>query len=166
MSEPLHAWRGEKQEPRPNLIPDKQPTDDSVHADRGARTNGWFHSIASRPALRAVAPTREPPPPAPADDHASGSRRGRPATPSASPMSEEQRWLSLRNGTHPLSLTWEQIGYSVARERIIDAFTDEQYWHDTVLFDQAIDDDRYWHNGRLCDRPMDAEPEIDDPEIG
>jgi hypothetical protein len=35
-----------------------------------------------------------------------------------------------------------------------------------VLFDQAIDDDRYWHNGRLCDRPMDAEPEIDDPEIG
>jgi len=35
-----------------------------------------------------------------------------------------------------------------------------------VLFDQAIDDDRYWRNGRLCHRPTDAEPEIDDPEIG
>jgi hypothetical protein len=49
---------------------------------------------------------------------------------------------------------------------LIDALSDEQYWLDTVLFDRAIDDDRYWRNGRLCDRPMDAEPEIDDPEIG
>jgi hypothetical protein len=63
-------------------------------------------------------------------------------------------------------LTWEQIDYFIGRERIIDASTDEQYWHDTVLFDEAIEDDRYWRNGRLCDRPMDAEPEIDDPEIG
>ena len=167
MSEPLHAWRGENEEPRPDLIPDKQPTGDSDHADQGTRTNGWFHRTASRPALRAVARTRATPPPAPADDHASGSRRGRPAAPSArpGPMSKEER-LSLRDGTHPLSLTWEQIDYFVARERIIDALFDEQYWHDTVLFDRAIDDDRYWRNGRLCDRPMDAEPEIDDPEIG
>ena len=49
---------------------------------------------------------------------------------------------------------------------MIDDLFDEQDWHDTVLFDRAIDDDRYWRNGRLCDRPMDAEPEIDDPEIG
>jgi hypothetical protein len=47
-----------------------------------------------------------------------------------------------------------------------DALFDEQEWHDTVLFDRAIDDDRYWCNGSLCDRRMDAEPEIDDPEIG
>jgi hypothetical protein len=129
MSEPLHAWRDENEEPRPRpyLIPDKQPGDDSDHAGHGTRTNGWFHRTASRPA------TERP---------------------------------SLRNGTHPLSRTWEQIDYFVARERIIDAFTDEQYWHDTVLFDHAIDDDSYWRNGRLCDRPMDAEPEIDDPEIG
>jgi hypothetical protein len=80
-------------------------------------------------------------------------------------MSKEER-LSLRDGTHPLSLTWEQIDYFVARERMMDALFDEQYWHDTVLFDRAIDDDRYWRNGMLCDRPMDAEPEIDDPEIG
>ena len=167
MSEPLHAWRGENEEPRPDLIPDKQPTGDSDHADQGTRTNRWFHRTASRPALRTVARTRATPPPAPADDHASGSRRGRPAAPSArpGPMSKEER-LSLRDGTHPLSLTWEQIDYFVARERIIDALHDEQYWHDTVLFDRAIDDDRYWRNGRLCDRPMDAEPEIDDPEIG
>jgi hypothetical protein len=167
MSEPLRAWRGENEKPRPDLIPDKQPTDDSDHADRGTRINRWFHRTASRPALRAAARTRAIPLPAPADDHASGSRRGRPATPSArpGPMSREER-LSLRDGTHPLSLTWEQINYFVARERIIDALHDEQDWHDTVLFDRAIDDDRYWRNGRLCDRPMDAEPEIDDPEIG
>jgi hypothetical protein len=73
--------------------------------------------------------------------------------------------LSRRDRTHPLSLTWEQIDYFIARERIFDLMLDEQYWHDTVLFDQAIDD-RYWRNGKLCDRPMDAEPEIDDPEIG
>lgn len=129
MSEPLHAWRGENEEPhpRPYLIPDKQPAGESDHAGHGTRTNGWFHRTVSRPA-----PER----------------------------------LSPRDGTHPLSLTWEQIDYFVARERIIDECTDEQYWHDTVLFDQAIDDDSYWHNGRLCDRPMDAEPEIDDPEIG
>ena len=163
MSEPLRAWRGQDEEPRPDLIPDKQPTGDSDHADQGTRTNGWFHRTASRPALRA----RATPPLAPADDHASGSRRGRPAAPSArpGPMSKEER-LSLRDGTHPLSLTWEQIDYFVARERIIDALFDEQDWHDTVLFDRAIDDDRYWCNVRLCDRPMDAEPEIDDPEIG
>jgi hypothetical protein len=80
-------------------------------------------------------------------------------------MSKEER-RSLWDGTHPLSLTWEQIYYFVARERAIDALTDEQSWHDTVLFDRAIDDDRYWRNGRLCDHPMDTEPEIDDPEIG
>ena len=166
MSEPLRAWRGENQEPHPDLIPDK-PAGDSDHADQGTRTNAWFHRTASRPALRPAARTRATPPPAPADDHASGSRRGRPAAPSArpGPMSKEER-LSPRDGTHPLSLTWEQIDYFVARERIIDALFDEQYWHDTVLFDRAIDDDRYWRNGRLCDRPMDAEPEIDDPEIG
>jgi len=156
MSEPLRAWRGENEKPSPDLIPDKQPTGDSDHADQG-----------TRPALRAVARTRATPPPAPADDHASASRGGRPAAPSArpGPISKEER-LSLRDGTHPLSLTWEQIDYFVARERIIDALFDEQDWHDTVLFDRAIDDDRYWRNGRLCDRPMDAEPEIDDPEIG
>ena len=167
MSEPLRAWPGENQEPRPDLIPDKQPAGDSDHAEQGTRTNSWFHTTASRPALRTVARTRATPPPAPADDHANGSRRGRPAAPTArpGPMSREER-LSLRDGTHPLSLTWEQIDYFVARERIIDALHDEQYWHDTVLFDRAIDDDRYWRNGRLCDRPMDAEPEIDDPEIG
>ena len=49
---------------------------------------------------------------------------------------------------------------------MIDDILDEQEWHDTVLFDRAIDDERYWRNGRLCDRSMDAEPEIDDPEIG
>ena len=163
MSEPLRAWRDENEEPRPDLIPDKQPAGDSGHAGQGARTNGWFRTTASRPALRA----RATPPPAPADDHASGSRRGRPAAPSArpGPMSNEERH-SLRDGTHPLSLTWEQIDYFVARERMTDALFDEQSWHDTVLFDRAIDDDRYWRNGRLCDRPMDAEPEIDDPEIG
>jgi len=163
MSEPLRAWRGENEEPRPDLVPDKQPTGDSDHADQGTRTNRWFHRTASRPALR----TRATPPPAPADDHASDSRRRRPAAPSArpGPMSKEER-LSLRDGTHPLSLTWEQINYFVARERMTDALFDEQSWHDTVLFDRAIDDDRYWRNGRLCDRPMDAEPEIDDPEIG
>ena len=160
MSEPLHAWRGENEEPRPDLIPDKQPAGDSDHAEQGTRTNGWFHRTASRPALR----TRATPASAPADDHAS-RRRGRPAAPSAGPMSKEER-LSLRDGTHPLSLTWEQIDYFVARERMTDALFDEQYWLDTVLFDRAIDDDRYWRNGRLCDRPMDAEPEIDDPEIG
>jgi len=167
MSEPLRAWRGENEEPRPDLIPDKQPADDSDHADQGTRTNSWFHRAASRPALHTVARTRPAPPPAPADDRASGSRRARPAVPSARPgaTSEEER-RSLRDGTHPLSLTWEQIDYFVARERVIDALTDEQYWHDTVLFDRAIDDDRYWRNGRLCDRPMNAEPEIDDPEIG
>lgn|SRR5487761_1202365 len=167
MSEPLRAWRGENEEPRPDLIPDNQPAGDSDHAGQGTRTNGWFHRTASRPALRTVARTRATPPPAPADDHASGNRRGRPAPPSArpGPMSKEERH-SLRDGTHPLSLTWEQIYYFVERERIIDALTDEQYWRDTVLFDRAIDDDRYWRNGRLCDRPMDAEPEIDDPEIG
>ena len=148
MSEPLHEWRGENEEPRPDLIPDKQPTGDSDHADQGTRINRWFHRTASRPALRTVARTRATPPPAP-----------------PGPMSKEER-LSLRDGTHPLSLTWEQIDYFVARERIIDALFDEQYWHDTVLFDRAIDDDRYWRNGRLCDRPMDAEPEIDDPEMG
>ena len=163
MSEPLRAWPGENEEPRPDLIPDEQPTRDSDHAEQGTRTNRWFHGTASRPALR----TRATPSPAPADDHASGSRRGRPAAPSArpGPMSKEERH-SLRDGTHPLSLTWEQIDYFVARERMIDALSDEQSWHDTVLFDRAIDDDRYWRNGRLCDRPMDAEPEIDDPEIG
>jgi hypothetical protein len=161
MSEPLRAWRGENEKPQPDLIPDKQPAGDSDHAGQGTRTKHWFHRTASRPALR----TRATPPPAPADDHASGSRRGQPAAPSADPMSKEER-LSLRDGTHPLSLTWEQIDYFVARERIIDTLFDEQYWHDTVLFDRAIDDDRYWRNGRLCDRPMDAEPEIDDPEIG
>jgi hypothetical protein len=167
MSEPLRAWRGENEEPRPDLTPDKQPAGDSDHADQGTRTNGWFHRTASRPALRTVARTGATPPPAPADDRASGNRSGRPAAPSArpGPMSKEER-LSLWDGTHPLSLTWEQIDYFVARERITDALTDEQYWHDTVLFDRAIDDDRYWRNGRLCDRPMDAEPEIDDPEIG
>ena len=167
MSEPLRAWRGENEEPRPDLIPDKQPAGDSDHADQGTRTNGWFHRTASRPALRAVDRSRATPPPAPADDHASGSRRGRPAAPSArpGPMSKEER-LSLRDGTHPLSLTWEQIDYFVARERITDALFDEQSWLDTVLFDRAIDDDRCWRNGRLCDRPMDAGPEIDDPEIG
>ena len=124
MSEPLRAWRGENEEPRPDLIPDEQPTGDSDHADQGTRTNGWFHRTASRPALRTVARTRATPPPAPADDHASGSRRGRPAAPSArpGPMSKEER-LSLRDGTHPLSLTWEQIDYFVARERIIDALS-------------------------------------------
>src|SRR5207244_1586086 len=83
-------------------LPDKQPTGDSDHAEQGTRTNSWFHRTASRPALR----TRATPPPAPADDHASGSRRGRPAAPSArpSPMSKEER-ASLRDGTHPLSLT-------------------------------------------------------------
>ena len=167
MSEPLHAWRGENEEPPPDLIPDEQPTGDSDHAEQGTRTNGWFHRAASGRTLRAVDRTMATPPPAPADDHASGSRGGRPAAPSArpGPMSKEER-LSLRDGTHPLSLTWEQIDYFVARERIIDALFDEQYWHDTVLFDRAIDDDRYWRNGRLCDPPMDAEPEIDDPEIG
>jgi hypothetical protein len=167
MSEPLHAWRGENEEPRPDLIPDKQPAGDGDHADPGTRTNDWFHRTASRPALHAVPRPRATPPPAPADDHASGSRSGRPAAPSASPgpTSEEVR-LSLQNGTHPLSLTWEQIDYFVVGERINDALFDEQSWHDTVLFDRAIDDDRYWRNGRLCDRPMDAEPEIDDPEIG
>ena len=167
MSEPLRAWRGENEEPRPDLIPDKEPAGDSDNAGHGTRTNGWFHRTASRPVPRTVARTRATPPPAPADDHASGSRRGRPAVPSTrpSPTSEEER-RSLRDGTHPLSLTWEQINYFVARERIIDALSDEQSWHDTVLFDRAIDDDRYWRNGRLCDRPMDAEPEIDDPEIG
>ena len=148
MSEPLRAWRGENEEPRPDLIPDKQPTGDSDHADQGTPTNGWFHGTASRPALRPVARTGATPSPA------------RPG-----PMSKEER-LSLRDGTHPLSLTWEQIDYFVARERITDALHDEQYWHDTVLFDRAIDDDRYWRNGRLCDRPMNAEPEIDDPEMG
>jgi len=167
MSEPLRAWRGENEEPRPDLIPDEQPAGDSDHAGQGTGTNGWFHRTASRPALRAVPRTRATPPPAPADGHASGSRRGRPAAPSTrpGPMSKEER-LSLRDGTHPLSLTWEQIDYFVARERIIDALHDEQSWHDTVLFDRAIDDDRYWRNGRLCDRPMDADPEIDDPEMG
>jgi hypothetical protein len=167
MSEPLRAWRGENEEPHPDLIPDTQPANDSDHADRGTRANGWFRRTASRHTLRAVAPARETPPPPPPDLGASGSGRGRPAVPGArrSPMSEGE-WRSLRDGTHPLSLTWEQIDYLIARERIIDASTDEQYWHDTVLFDHAIDDDRYWRNGRLCDRPMDAEPEIDDPEIG
>jgi hypothetical protein len=168
MSEPLHAWHGENEEPRPDLIPDKQPAGDSDHADQGTHTNGWFHRAASRPVPHTVARTKATPLPAPADDHASGSRRGRPADPSAcpGPVSEEERRLSQRDGTHPLSLTWEQIDYFVARERINDALHDEQDWHDTVLFDRAIDDDRYWRTGRLCDRPMDAEPEIDDPEIG
>lgn len=167
MSEPLHAWRSENEEPRPDLTPDKQPAGDSDHAGQGTRTNSWFLGTASRPALRTVARTRATLPPAPADDHASSRRHGRPAVPSThpGPMSREER-LSLRDGTHALSLTWEQIAYFVARERIIDALSDEQSWHDTVLFDRAIDDDRYWRNGRQWDRPMDAEPEIDDPEIG
>ena len=167
MSEPLRAWRGESEEPRPDLIPYKQPAGDSDRADHGTRTNGWFHHTASRPAAHTVARIRATPPPAPADDHASGSRGGRPAAPSASPgPTREEELLSLRDGTHPLSLTWEQIDYFVTRERMIDDLFDEQDWHDAVLFDRAIEDDRYWRNGRLCDRPMDAEPEIDDPEIG
>ena len=85
MSEPLRAWRGENEEPRPDLIPDEQPTGDSDHADQGTRTNGWFHRTASRPALRTVARTRATPPPAPADDHASDSRRGRPRRPKRPP---------------------------------------------------------------------------------
>ena len=155
MNEPLHALHGENEEPLPDLIPGKQPTGDSDHADHGTRTNSWFHRTASRPALHAVAGTRATPPPAPADDHASGSRRDRPAAPSTrpAPTREEER-LSLRDGTHPRSLTWEQIDYFVARERITDALFDEQYWRDTVLFDRAINDDRYWRNGRLCDHPM------------
>jgi hypothetical protein len=167
MSQPLRAWRGENQELHPDLIAGKQLADDSDQAIRGTRTRGWFRRAASRSALRTAAPARQTPLPAPPGDHASGSRRGRPAVPSArpGPMSSGER-LSLRDGTHPLSLTGEQIDYLVARERIIDACTDEQYWHDTVLFDHAIDDDRYWRDGRLCDRPMDAEPEFDDPEIG
>ena len=167
MSEPLHAWRGENEEPCPDLIPDKQPTHDSDHADHGTGTNSWFHRTASRPALHAVPGTGATSPPAPADEYASGIRRGRPAVPSARPgLTREEEWRSLRDGTHPLSLTWEQIHYFAARERMTDDLFDEQYRHDTVLFDRAIDDDRYWRNGRLCDRPMDAEPELDDPEIG
>src|SRR5690349_16864588 len=104
MSEPLRAWRGENEEPRPDLIPDKQPTGDNDRADHGTRTNGRLHSTAFRPAAHAVARIRATPPPAPADDHASGSRRGRPAAPSArpGPISEEERRLSPRDGTHPL----------------------------------------------------------------
>ncbi len=167
MSEPLHAWHGENEEPRPDLIPDKQPAGDSDHADHGIRTNGWFHRTASRPALHAVPRTRTTPPPAPADDRASETRRARPAVPSARPgLTTEEERRSLRDGTHPLSLTWEQIDYFVARERMTDDLFDERDWRDTVLFDRAIDDDLYWRNGRLCDRPMNAEPEIDDPEIG
>jgi hypothetical protein len=56
MSEPLRAWRGENEEPRPDLIPDEQPTGDSDHADQGTGTNSWFYGTASRPALHPPRP--------------------------------------------------------------------------------------------------------------
>jgi hypothetical protein len=164
MSEPLPAWRDENEQPRPDLIPDSQATGDIDRPGHDAPGNDWFHRTTRRPALRAVPRTGATQPPTPADARASGSRRDRPAAPNALPDPVRDARLAALNGTHPMSRTWEEINYFVQRDRTWDLF-DEQQWHDTVLFDRATDDDRFYRNGRLCDRPMNAEPEIDDPEI-
>ena len=78
MSEPLHAWRGENEEPRPDLIPDKQPAGDSDHADHGTRTNDWFHRTASAPpSARSPAPGRPRRQPRPATTPAAAGPAGR-----------------------------------------------------------------------------------------
>jgi hypothetical protein len=151
MSEPLHSGRGENHQPRQALAPGNQPASDIDRADPGTSANNWFHRTAARPAPRATPRTRTWAPPSPtlASEQAAARRRGLHAVPDTSGPKHDKQ-LSVRLGTHPLSLTWEQIDYLTARDKAFDAMFDDQYWHDTVLFDRAID----------------AEPEIDEPEMG